>query len=399
MPVGRARLLLWSALALVLLGDVAVLATGGGERGSAEPLPSASTTTTTIAPPPLQPVVVFGRATDPKAAVAVAVSHADGTGFAASAHPDVRTDQVAGRRKVWSKILADSSTPFSGCGFAGCSSGYNRSTQAGIALARTDGTHERLLTEGGYDTEPAFGPDGETIAYIRHQRVKDSPYDTTNAIAFMNIHGLLLDVLVPPVGHSYDSFAWSPDGTQVAVLRHSTNTPADVAGASSVRIFTLADRAERELVAGNFTHLAWSHDGTRLAGVRMAYVQYRDHSGYQPGDHHRGEDLWLLPLDGTAPQQLTRLAPPDEASTTFCGGSGATITFMRQPMWSPDDRQIAFLSNQGHLKTFGRLFDVWVAAVDGSGVHNTYAAPQPTCERQYPETVTLYGWARGNVAA
>jgi hypothetical protein len=128
-----------------------------------------------------------------------------------------------------------------------------------------------------------------------------------------------------------------------------------------------------------------SHDGALLAKIRA-------------GD--AGDELWLVAVVGdTPPRQLTHFAPVE---ASFCGLSGVVPTQLRQPMWSPDDRFIAFLSNARHLDTFGASFDIAVVDAAGGNVVTAYETRADTCDRVDPshslvlpaEFVSLFGWAK-----
>jgi hypothetical protein len=135
---------------------------------------------------------------------------------------------------------------------------------------------------------------------------------------------------------------------------------------------------------------AWSHDTALLAVVRE-------------GD--AGDDLWLVRRSGGDPRQLTHFASADVA---FCGRNGAVHTRVAQPIWSPDDRHIAFLTNVNHGATFGAGYDIAVVDVEGGNVVTAYRSPADTCERVDSSTsvilpaefLSLFGWAKSaNMAA
>jgi hypothetical protein len=136
--------------------------------------------------------------------------------------------------------------------------------------------------------------------------------------------------------------------------------------------------------------VGWSHDGTLIAAIRQGET---------------GDDLWLFAVRGGTPRRLTHFS---SVETSFCGRSGVAAPQLRRPMFSPDDRHIAFLSNANHLNTFGFSFDVDVVDVAGGNVVTAYRAPADTCERisatasmmRPTEFVSLLGWVKSvNMAA
>ena len=164
-------------------------------------------------------------------------------------------------------------------------------------------------------------------------------------------------------------FAVRGDGTQLTPLSQPQGRPAQTSG----------------------PRFAMSHNGALLAKVRA-------------GD--AGDELWLVHVVGDVPPRLLAHFAPMDAS--FCGRSDVVAAQLQQPMWSPDDRYIAFLSNAKHLDTFGGSFDINVVDAQGGNVVTAYEAPDATCDRidashslvLPAEFVSLFGWAKSaNMAA
>ena len=399
MRTSRAQRGLVAAVAALLLADVGVLARGVSGDGIAATGRVPATTTTTAAPPP--PRIVFGKAAPADVATPAVFSVLlDGTGLEPSTLPRVPTRQVSKAEGliVYSKTIHSDSRPYSGCGIAGCSSGYIGSTEAGIAVAKLDGTEERLLTSGGYDTEPSFSPDGGLIAFLAHKSVNGR--ETFDAVAIMRTDGSIVAVLDPPEKQTYGAPVWSPDGTTIVVTQRSTNVPAETPGASAIYLLQLDESPPRKITDGWYRDLSWSHNGWFLAGVRTRYVQYRGRTTWEPGDHDAADDIWIIPLDGSAPRNLTKF-PTGTDSVIYCTLLSAAYPRPKTPLWSADDSQLAFLDNTAHLNEFGNTFDVSVINFDGSGRTTIYKAPLDACVRvdainarvDTVEFVTLYGWA------
>jgi Tol biopolymer transport system component len=382
------------ACALLLALDLVVLGTRGGDTAANHAAVRTASTSTTAPPPP---AVLVGRKNgDEPAQVLVVLG--DGSPAATSTASGAAVDTVRGNRKVFSKVISSSGGPFSGCGIAGCSSGYSSSTQAGIALADLDGAHEQLLSQGGYDSQPVFTPDGRSIAYLRHQRAADPyPNDVIDAVTIMSLTGKIRYLFAPAPTWTYRSFAVSPTGDAVAALRVSLSQPADVAGAAQVVLLGLRGQPERQIAAGNFRELSWSHDGQHIAALRTHYVQYgRPVKPYQPGDHSTGDDIWILSIDASPPLQLTHTAPANELpDSAFCW-NGYRIEHAR-PRWSPNDQQLAFTAHGAIIDTSGRNFDVAVADVATGAVRLVFQAPRELCSREVVNVAPMpstevYGW-------
>ena len=229
------------------------------------------------------------------------------------------------------------------------------------------------------DTPSArVAPAESTLAFI----------DATGAIAFTNRVGIVVRILPPPAGYVFTSVAWSPNGEQIAAARMPrTSSPNGVPG---LFVMDVLGQSAHLIARGEFRWLDWSHDGTRLAAIRAEVDS---------------DQLWVFDV-----QELTGLQLTDgtTTTTTFCGRTAQVRPRAAAPMWSPDDQQIAFLSNADHLDTLGQSFDVKVADARGGGIGMVHETPKDACERLNSSTsqirpeeyVSLFGWAKSaNMAA
>lgn len=176
--------------------------------------------------------------------------------------------------------------------------------------------------------DPDWSPVGEELIYVSD---KGLPDDFSRNLYIWIAERL--DLGIPPhVSPSAQSLAetqedpnYSPDGSEVSF----TVRLEEGNGARHMEIWTMS------LSTGEWNALVpetegaydsdWSPDGNNIA-----YVQ-------RTGDRN---DVWIAPLDGTAPYQLTDI------------GSVA------EPAWSPEGDQIAFMRNvDGH-------FEIWIVDVE-----------------------------------
>ena len=166
-----------------------------------------------------------------------------------------------------------------------------------------------------FQTEPAWSPDGSTIAFVSKRTGNSDLYA-------MDADGSGTRPLTKTKEDDVQP-DWSPDGEQIVFSRGSpTRLFVMNADGSGARRLTDEDADE--------TEPAWSPDGRLVAYVRRS-----------PGSSIR--ELWLVRPDGSQRRQLTKLDGVAQA-----------------PAWSPDGRRIVYSADAGD----GR-FDIYTIGVDG----------------------------------
>lgn len=178
------------------------------------------------------------------------------------------------------------------------------------------GTPERVSEAPGFDFPLLWHPSGERLvigAFVEGGRL------------VCNVLTLATGSLEPLVPSDPTLCGWwSPDGRALAVQRITQG------GFGTIGVADSAGHDVRWLTTEGFEQLAtdpWSPDGRELL-----YVSRRTGT----------EDVWVLPVNGEAPRQLTRDVRRDFA-----------------PRWSSDGHWVAFLSQRG------RQTDVWVVPAQG----------------------------------
>ncbi len=175
-----------------------------------------------------------------------------------------------------------------------------------------DGSRIAYQTEEGIDVVPALGGQPRSVL-----RLGALPAESTTT-AFTRVAG----------------FAWSPDGRHIAYARGFAD--------QGVTIIPV-DGGEPRHIAGvrDIHSLAWSADGTRLAGVS-------DNPIFVFGSVYFGNEgassIWVIPVSGDAATQVT---------------AGRHLN--TSPQWSADGRYLFWVSDRGGSR------DVYRVRLDRTG--------------------------------
>ena len=181
----------------------------------------------------------------------------------------------------------------------------------------------------GVQTEPAFSPDGQSIAFVRV-----SEDDRSRRIYIKRIGSESMRELTHDMDEQY-SPAWSPDGRQIAYLDISKNGLglyiADIDSSTPARkVFIPQEPSHWEQGA-----LSWSPDGKSLI--------FPDHMGSSPNS-----SIFRLDLDSLRVQSIT--SPP--------AGWEGDLT----PAYSPNGKYFAF--SRASETAVRDIY--WIALADGS---------------------------------
>ena len=160
-----------------------------------------------------------------------------------------------------------------------------------ICVMDADGGNQNLLTHVGFNTLPAWSPDGRRIAFVSHN----------NSIIVMDEDGTNQERLVGedlPWGYP----SWSPDGLRIAYESRRQLlfqiSVVKTSGSGGIKRLT-RDRPDK-------TRPAWSPDGDTIAYVqsgpknktRIHLMTLRGKHIKQLGEDHEGNDTgpdWFDP--------------------------------------------------------------------------------------------------------
>lgn len=177
-----------------------------------------------------------------------------------------------------------------------------------------DGTGETRLSLNGDDFDPAWSPDGTTIAFAR--RTGSTQARGSRELWLMDADGSNQRRLTTATTRHSDRFpAWSADGSKLAFRSNrSGNFEIYSINADGSGVERLTDDA------GFDSSPSWAPDGSRITWIS-------DRSG--------NREVYVMRADGANPRKV---------SDNTAGVSGQA--FDSDPAWSPDGRRIAFVAGQ-----------------------------------------------------
>ncbi|MGE0556118.1 MAG: prolyl oligopeptidase family serine peptidase [Gemmatimonadales bacterium] len=221
---------------------------------------------------------------------------------------------------------------------------------ADLWLVSADGGEPfRLTTSAKGDNQPKWSPDGKWIGFL-------SSREERSQIWLIRPNGGEAERLTESKS-GVQEFEWAPDGRTIAYRapreltadeerRQKEKDDPNVVDTdfrfSQVWTIDVASKKSEQVVKADYhvTDIQWSPDGTKLA--------YTANPTTKADDGGRS-DIYVLTLASGASRVLHDNGGPDNG-----------------PRWSPDGRQIAFLTREDKPKSVGQLELVVVDAEGGS---------------------------------
>lgn len=232
----------------------------------------------------------------------------------------------------------------------------------GIASMNPDGSGQWGVELNVGDTSPAWSPDGSQLAVVTH-------WGGRNGILVMQPDGSVAQQITTDWADADP--AWAPDGSKIAFANGTNLFTVSPFGTNRAQLTSNTE--------GWASHPSWSPDGTTIAYALYSKYsvagvdQWRTTIWLYDVTSHSQKPLTDATVDATTPawspdgaliafasydnngERLFTIAPDGTGKRAVTDGS----TWVASPAWSPNGAQIAYANNG----------QIWVMGRDGGSPH------------------------------
>lgn len=226
-------------------------------------------------------------------------------------------------------------------------SGQTQQRLKQIFVCDPDGKSQRQLSSGqGWinNEQPAWHPDGKHLAWVTDRNASADLLLAT--VEGQELHYLSLD---PKMAEYYPS--WSSDGKHIAFMAKQERTQ----NPPPLNICSRAVSIEKKTQTTKLQRLVTEPDEFGMIGIcspmtkNLAFIKH---------DSSRGEDIWLINLDGTRLRRLTNLIK-----------QGVGADYFVRPTWSPKGDRIAFVFTSQRTKLPDLFEDgIWICTIANGSI-------------------------------
>lgn len=214
-----------------------------------------------------------------------------------------------------------------------------------IWVMAADGSGARPVSAGPkrnrIDLSPAWSPDGERIAFMRYRFTSEALVSQLITVAAAGGDERVVTEIKSTLLGSASSPAWSPDGARILLTQQRLGKGAYFR--PTLYVVDVATGARTKLL-DDAEEGSWSPDGAQIA-----YASVADKNGEECGSDecsYNGE-IYVMRADGGERRRLTQNPASDSG-----------------PGWSPDGERIVFGSGRNYPE--GASYELYSIKPDGS---------------------------------